>query len=71
MDPEVKYLLSLRAIRERAITVGDAARAGRLNHFDLHEDRMDAVADFVSSIINVCPELASPFFKLTCGRRLS
>ncbi|QSS53907.1 DUF1688 domain-containing protein [Histoplasma capsulatum var. duboisii H88] len=52
MDPEAKYLLSLRAIRERAITVGDAARAGRLNHFDLHEDRMDAVADFVSSIIN-------------------
>ncbi|KKZ66880.1 hypothetical protein EMCG_07487 [[Emmonsia] crescens] len=51
MDPEVKYLLSLRAIRERAKIVEDAARAGKLNHFDLHEDRMEATADFVSSII--------------------
>ncbi|OJD20871.1 hypothetical protein ACJ73_07792 [Blastomyces percursus] len=51
MDPEIKYLLSLRAIRERAKIVEDAARAGKLNHFDLHADRMDAVADFVSSVI--------------------
>ncbi|OJD14516.1 hypothetical protein AJ78_05130 [Emergomyces pasteurianus Ep9510] len=51
MDSEVEYLLSLRAIRERAKIVEDAARVGKLNHFDLHEDRMAIVADFVSSII--------------------
>ncbi|PGH18377.1 hypothetical protein AJ79_00444 [Helicocarpus griseus UAMH5409] len=51
MDSEVKYLLSLRAIRERAKIVADAAQAGKLNHFDLHEDRMNQVADFVSSVI--------------------
>ncbi|OAX82426.1 hypothetical protein ACJ72_03222 [Emergomyces africanus] len=51
MDSEIKYLLSLRAIRERAKIVEDAARVGKLNHFDLHEDRMAVVADFVSSII--------------------
>jgi hypothetical protein len=38
MDPKVIYLLSLRAIRERAKIVGDAAQAGKLNHFDYHDD---------------------------------
>ncbi|ORY00313.1 DUF1688 domain-containing protein [Clohesyomyces aquaticus] len=51
MDAEAKYLRSLQAIRERARIVGDAAQAGNLSHFDLHEDRMDDVADFVTSII--------------------
>jgi hypothetical protein len=54
MDPEVKYLLSLRAVRDRAKIVGEAAQAGELSHFDLHEDRMDDVADFVASVIKVC-----------------
>ena len=53
MDLDLKYLLSLRAIRERAKIVGDAAQAGKLNHFDLNEKRMDDVADFVTSIIQV------------------
>lgn len=53
MDAKVKYLLSLTAIRERAKIVGDAAQAGKLSHFDLHETRMDDVADFVTSVIKV------------------
>jgi hypothetical protein len=54
MDPQVKYLLSLCAIRERAKIVEDAARAGNLTHFDVHEDRLDDVADYVTSVIKVC-----------------
>lgn len=54
MDSKVKYLLSLRAVRERSKIVGDAAQAGGLSHFDVHEDRMDTVADFVTSVIKVC-----------------
>ena len=53
MDPDLTYLLSLRAIRERAKIVGDIAQAGRLNHFNLDRERMDDVADFVTSIIQV------------------
>ena len=53
MDSDVKYLLSLSAIRERAKIVSDAAQAGKLNHFNLHEERMDAVADFVTAVIQV------------------
>jgi hypothetical protein len=55
MDSQVKYLLSLCAIRERAKIVGDAAQDGKLSHFNLHEDRLDDVADFVTSIIKVRP----------------
>lgn len=53
MDSDLKYLLSLHAIRERANIVGDAAQAGKLNHFDLNGERMDDVADFVISVIQV------------------
>lgn len=51
MDDQVKYLLSLQAIRDRASIVRDIAKAGKLNHFDLHEDKLDHVADFVVSVI--------------------
>ena len=54
MDNEIKYLLSLAAIREKAKIVWEAAQAGNLTHFDLHEDRLDDVADFVTSVIQVC-----------------
>jgi hypothetical protein len=53
MDSQVKYLLSLGAIRERAKIVGDAAKLGRLSHFNVHEDRLGDVADFVISVIKV------------------
>lgn len=64
MDSQVEYLLSLRAIRERAQVVGDVAKSGNLSHFDLQEDRLDDVVDFVASIIKVwghrLPQWPSP-----------
>ncbi|KAI8724888.1 hypothetical protein NCS52_00058600 [Fusarium sp. LHS14.1] len=51
MDSQAKYLLSLRAIRDRATIVGDVAKAGKLSHFDLHEEKLDEVVDFVASVI--------------------
>ncbi|KAG8161955.1 hypothetical protein KVR01_007720 [Diaporthe batatas] len=51
MDPQVKYLLSLQAVRERARVVWQAAEAGELSHFDLHKDKLGDVADFVISVI--------------------
>jgi hypothetical protein len=53
MDPNVKYLLSLRAIRDRANVVREIAEAGNLAHFDLREDKLDDVVDFVASVIKV------------------
>lgn len=53
MEPQVQYLLSLRSIRERAKIVEDVANSGKLTHFDLHGDKLDDVADFVTSIIKV------------------
>ncbi|KAL5415336.1 hypothetical protein PMIN04_008595 [Paraphaeosphaeria minitans] len=51
MDPQVKYLLSLDAIRDRAKIVGEAAEAGKLSHFDVHEEKLGAVADYVTGVI--------------------
>ena len=54
MNDKVKYLLSLSAVRERAKVVGKAAQAGKLTHFDVHEERLGEAADFVTSVIKVC-----------------
>ncbi|KAK3324732.1 hypothetical protein B0T19DRAFT_429313 [Cercophora scortea] len=51
MDPKVKYLLSLRAVRDRANAVGEIAKAGNLTHFEVHEDKLDDAVDFVASVI--------------------
>jgi hypothetical protein len=59
MDDKVKYLLSLSAVRERAKLVGEAAEAGKLSHFDVHEERLGAAADYVTSVIKV--RFAIPF----------
>lgn len=53
MDDKVKYLLSLSAVRERAKIVGEAAEAGKLSHFDVHEERLGEAADYVTSVIKV------------------
>lgn len=53
MNSQVKYLLSLRAVRERSKIIGDVAKSGNLSHFDLREDKLDDVVDFVASIIKV------------------
>ncbi|KAL3952902.1 hypothetical protein ACCO45_012845 [Purpureocillium lilacinum] len=41
----------LRAIRDRTKIVGAIAGSGKLNHFDLQEDKLDDVVDFVVSVI--------------------
>ncbi|KAK7749091.1 hypothetical protein SLS62_008486 [Diatrype stigma] len=51
MEPRVKYLLSLGAIRDRAKIVGDASKSGKLSHFDLHEDKLGDAVDLVASVI--------------------
>lgn len=61
MDSTVQYLLSLGSIRDRAKVAGQAAKDGNLNHFDVHEDKLDDVADFVTSVIKVCPTLVQAF----------
>ncbi|KAF3903395.1 hypothetical protein ABW20_dc0110293 [Dactylellina cionopaga] len=48
---DVKYLLSLGAIRERSQIVWGAAKAGKLTHFDFHQDRLEDVVKFVTSVI--------------------
>jgi len=54
MNDKVNYLLSLGAVRDRAKVVGEAAQAGKLTHFDVHEERLGSAADFVTSVIKVC-----------------
>ncbi|KAH8587089.1 hypothetical protein B0O99DRAFT_694867 [Bisporella sp. PMI_857] len=51
MDSQVKYLLSLQAIRDRAKVVRDAAKSGNLSNFELREDKLDDAVDFVASVI--------------------
>ncbi|KAF7586632.1 hypothetical protein BBP40_008542 [Aspergillus hancockii] len=51
MDPEIKYILSLQAVRERAHRVLKLAEANNLTHFDYHEDRLDATVQYVTNII--------------------
>jgi Protein of unknown function (DUF1688) len=47
------YVLSLRAIRERAEIVADGTLARELSHFDFDEDLLGDVADSVTSVIMV------------------
>jgi hypothetical protein len=54
MTPEVAYLFSLDAVRERSSIVYNAAKEHRLNNFDFHEDKLNDVADYVTKIIEVC-----------------
>ena len=54
MDDKVKYLLSLRAVRERAKLVGEAADAGKLTHFDVHEEKLGEAAEYVAGVVKVC-----------------
>jgi hypothetical protein len=57
MDTEIRYLLSLGSIRDRANLVGKAAEAGKLNHFDVDKDRLGSAAEFVTSVIQVSHEV--------------
>ncbi|KAE8155250.1 hypothetical protein BDV25DRAFT_146393 [Aspergillus avenaceus] len=51
MDPEVKYILSLQAVRERAHRVLRLAEEGRLRHFDYHADGFEGAVKYVANII--------------------
>ena len=55
-------LLTARAIRERCAQVMAAAEAGRLSHFALHLDRLDATASYVVDTIRArYPDLRVPY----------
>ncbi|KAH7882868.1 hypothetical protein F5I97DRAFT_1831757 [Phlebopus sp. FC_14] len=45
------YLRTLPSIRERCAQVHELAKQGRLQYFDYHPDKEDAVVDFCTSII--------------------
>ncbi|KAJ5984713.1 hypothetical protein N7481_006812 [Penicillium waksmanii] len=50
---EIEYLKGLKAVRERAHLVLEAAAQDNLTHFSYLPDLMPGVADFVAGIINV------------------
>ncbi len=54
MEPEVRYLLSLQAVRQQSNVVYEAAKNGNLTNFVYYEASMEAVADYVSEVIKVC-----------------
>ncbi|KAJ2770620.1 hypothetical protein IWQ57_002577 [Coemansia nantahalensis] len=47
----ITYLRSLKAVRERTYSVYARAQLGGLQHFQLHEDKIESVADYVLSLI--------------------
>lgn len=51
VSPEITYLLSLKAVRERSRLVLQAAKEGALNSFDYDEPRMNEVSKVVIDII--------------------
>ena len=54
-------LLTAKAVRSRAQMILAAARAGRLAHFALHEDRLPVAADYVVATIRAnYPDLRIP-----------
>lgn len=53
MTPDIEYLLSLEAVRERAQIVFAAAQKNELSHFTYHADKLPEAATYVTSVINV------------------
>ncbi|KAI4726333.1 DUF1688-domain-containing protein [Aureobasidium sp. EXF-10728] len=52
MTPDIEYLLSLEAVRERAQIVFAAAQRDGLSHFTYHASKLSEAAEFVASVIN-------------------
>ncbi|KAI5258062.1 DUF1688-domain-containing protein [Aureobasidium subglaciale] len=52
MTPDIGYLLSLEAVRERAGKVFEAAKKDELSHFTYHAEKLPEAAAFVASVIN-------------------
>jgi hypothetical protein len=59
MTPDIEYLLSLEAVRERAQVVFAAAKRDELSHFTYHADKLPEAAAFVTSVIKVSLLLSS------------
>lgn len=51
MEDQVSYILGLPAVRENAHIILQAAREGKLNHFDYHADKLSDTADYVIGMI--------------------
>ena len=49
----VTYLRSLDAVRDRSKQVFDLVVAGKADHWDWHEDKLDDVVDYCLNIIKV------------------
>lgn len=62
LPPQAAALLSAKAVRAGAEQLYALAQAGRLQHFTLHADRLDAAADYVvATTLANYPDLAIPF----------
>jgi len=53
MTPDIEYLLSLEAVRERSQKVFVAAKKDELSHFTYHASKLPEAAAYVTSVINV------------------
>lgn len=63
MTPDIEYLLSLEAVRERSRIVFEAAKKDELSHFTYHASKLSEAAAYVTSVINV----SYPIFELYRG----
>jgi hypothetical protein len=54
----VAYLRSLDAVRDRSKQVFDLVVAGKADHWDWHEEKLDDVVDYCLNIIKVSLALA-------------
>jgi len=52
-SPDLEYLKSLQAVRERSRIVFQAANEGKLNNFTFHPEQFSACADLVEGVIRV------------------
>lgn len=52
-NPDLEYLKSLQAVRDRSVLVLQAANEGKLNSFTYHPDQFSSCADLVESVIRV------------------
>lgn len=53
MDSEIEYILSLKAVREKAHKVFELAEQGKLTHFSYDHEKLSVAADYVIEIIRV------------------
>jgi len=56
----VTYLRSLDAVRDRSKQVFDLIVAGKADHWDWHEDKLDDVVDYCLNIIKVSCSSSAP-----------